>query len=635
MSRNPESAPVTVSVIVPAHNAALTIGEQLAALSAQTYGAPYEVIVVANRCSDDTVAVAHSYRERFGNLLVVVANQKASATYARNMGVESAAGRLLLFCDADDVVDGAWIEHRVAALRSADLVGGRLVPMSGSTNWATRILSVALVDGLPRVSPDLHYVVSASLGCRREVVEAIGGWDERFGAASDDCAFSIAAQRAGFRLGYAPDARCSYRLRTSFRDVVAQQRRYGRGLSDLTRYVRPYTYMGGAAELTVQSVSALKEFLRIRQLDDLRVFLAHIAYRLAYLGGLISWRRTRPHDDLLPRGWNTDYLVTLLGKRLDPMRRLGRYRAAAERMPWHQPLVDFTFPLDTPIVGGLGAVGPGSVAHLYASYRETTEPVTLTIVSMLLTPGGRFLDIGANLGLYSMVATRVTGSGGAVTAIEPSPKSAAALRKNLACHAVAGCHTSIHQVAAGSQRGRLTIVRSLVSLVDGVANSPYRTGATRTIQVDMTPIDDFDLGPLDLVKIDVEGHEPEVLDGMALTLQRSPDACLVIEVNPACLSAAGHRLDDLLDHHALAGRTLWVIDDRLDASDPNAVRPIIDVRGSVGLLGPEDRWYANLIAVPQSRVADFERVVANTAGEAIRQSGQHSGARQSISHREP
>ena len=53
MSRSPESAPVTVSVIVPAHNAALTIGEQLAALSAQTYGAPYEVIVVANRCSDD------------------------------------------------------------------------------------------------------------------------------------------------------------------------------------------------------------------------------------------------------------------------------------------------------------------------------------------------------------------------------------------------------------------------------------------------------------------------------------------------------------------------------------------------------------------------------------------------------
>ena len=78
--------------------------------------------------------------------------------------------------------------------------------------------------------------VSASLACRREVHDAIGGWDERFGAAADDVAFSLAAQRAGYRIGFAEDAVCHYRVRTTLRGVLAQQWRYGRGLATLNAW---------------------------------------------------------------------------------------------------------------------------------------------------------------------------------------------------------------------------------------------------------------------------------------------------------------------------------------------------------------------------------------------------------------
>src|SRR5262249_31692863 len=115
-----------VSVVVPMHNAAGTIGEQLDALGRQTFADPWELVVVDNLSDDPSAEVVRSYGHLFAQLRIVPAGTGRGPSYARNTGAAAAAGDLLCFCDADDVVDEGWLEALVAEARTHDFVAGYL-----------------------------------------------------------------------------------------------------------------------------------------------------------------------------------------------------------------------------------------------------------------------------------------------------------------------------------------------------------------------------------------------------------------------------------------------------------------------------------------------------------------------------
>lgn len=129
-----------------------------------------------------------------------------------------------------------------------------------------------------------------------------------------------------------------------------------------------------------------------------------------------------------------------------------------------------------------------------------------------------FLDIGAYTGLYSMVAARL---GAEVVAFEPMPQQASRLLTNMTIN---GLSVRIVQAAASDRTGMATIhynqavyLTSGASL-EGLPDSQRMT--VRTVRVDEALAmdnkqDDFHV---DLVKIDVEGHEVSVLEGMRATL---------------------------------------------------------------------------------------------------------------------
>ncbi len=122
--------------------------------------------------------------------------------------------------------------------------------------------------------------------------------------------------------------------------------------------------------------------------------------------------------------------------------------------------------------------------------------------------------------------------------------------------------------------------------------------------VNSVAVDDLGLGELALIKIDVEGFEPVVLDGMTATVHRSPDAYLIIEVNPLSLAAAGHTADDLLTHPVLHGHRLYYL---RDAADVEAgVVAVEDVLSFIRSLAPGTRWYGNVVAVPAQRMQEFD-----------------------------
>lgn len=143
------------------------------------------------------------------------------------------------------------------------------------------------------------------------------------------------------------------------------------------------------------------------------------------------------------------------------------------------------------------------------------------ILERVLRPGMVAWDLGANIGYYAIMEAQLVGPTGAVYAVEPSPANVALLRRNVAVNGV-GEIVRIEEAAISNRNGDATFhlsersnVHTLHPRVYG-ANAPaHLTGATVTVRVVDVPT--FLLGkrPVDLVRMDIEGHEVEVFASIA------------------------------------------------------------------------------------------------------------------------
>jgi glycosyltransferase involved in cell wall biosynthesis len=198
-----------VSVVVPARDAAATLPATLAALSAQTFAEPVEVIVVDDRSADATVELA-----RAAGVRVLTTSGAGGPGEARNVGVRAASAPLLAFTDADAAPAPQWLERGVAALRSgADLVQGRVLP-----DPAVPVGPFDRTLWVRRPSPLFE---TANLFVTRTAFDRVGGFprigsggeiDRRLrfpmGAKSigEDTLFGWAIKRSGARVAFAPEA---------------------------------------------------------------------------------------------------------------------------------------------------------------------------------------------------------------------------------------------------------------------------------------------------------------------------------------------------------------------------------------------------------------------------------------------
>src|SRR5262249_5192742 len=110
-----------VTVVVPAYNAEATLGAQLHALAEQEYPGRIEIVVVDNGSTDSTAAIAKESNHPTSAPRVVTASARQCASHARNAGFREATHELVLGCDADDVVDRAWVSRMVEGLAQGDL----------------------------------------------------------------------------------------------------------------------------------------------------------------------------------------------------------------------------------------------------------------------------------------------------------------------------------------------------------------------------------------------------------------------------------------------------------------------------------------------------------------------------------
>jgi len=189
------------------------------------------------------------------------------------------------------------------------------------------------------------------------------------------------------------------------------------------------------------------------------------------------------------------------------------------------------------------------------------EPNITHWVREQLSPGDTFVDVGANLGYYSLLASKLVGNIGKVVAIEASPRNAYQLRRNLALNQTP--NVRIVQAAASDKTGAL-------SLYHGPAGKPgdtsivFREGFTYECEVTAAQLCEIlsssEISTARIIKIDVEGAEWSVIAGLlpCLNLTR-PDMELVLEINPHDLVTLGRRAENLIARLTDAGFCAYTI----------------------------------------------------------------------------
>jgi glycosyltransferase involved in cell wall biosynthesis len=232
--------PTLVSVVIPAHNAAGTIAEQLDALRPQEAdGLPSEIVVVDNASSDDTATVVLQCAQHDPRIRLVRAPAGRGPSYARNIGVAAARGELIVCCDADDVVGVDWLPTMVKALREHLYVGGplevnRLNPMwlaDARGHWGTNA---------PGRFGNVNFAHGCNLGIHRDALRAVGGFDERLRAGEEiDLALRLASR--DIELYFVPDALVHYRYRDGLFANCKQSFGFGRVAPVLERRGRDLT----------------------------------------------------------------------------------------------------------------------------------------------------------------------------------------------------------------------------------------------------------------------------------------------------------------------------------------------------------------------------------------------------------
>jgi len=171
------------------------------------------------------------------------------------------------------------------------------------------------------------------------------------------------------------------------------------------------------------------------------------------------------------------------------------------------------------------------------------EPGLLALVKSTVREGMAVVDVGANVGTYTLAALRAIGARGKVISYEPTPRVFDILKNNVQVNGFlesGRVDLRCKAVTDSASQGRPFHVLRNSLTHNSLFDDTSAAGATEVIAVETVSLDEdlAHLERLDVVKIDAEGAEPLILRGMRRLIERSPGLRLFIEFAPAHLKRA-------------------------------------------------------------------------------------------------
>jgi len=180
---------------------------------------------------------------------------------------------------------------------------------------------------------------------------------------------------------------------------------------------------------------------------------------------------------------------------------------------------------------------------LALSYNKEYEAEETHFFIDNLKEGMRVVDVGANIGYYTTLFSRLVGKTGSIIAFEPDPTNFSILQKN--CSANGCTNVKLENLALSDRAGSAKLYLSEVNRGDHRMSSDDDN--LETIEIKTARLDEFlqDEEEFDLLKMDIQGHEFHALKGMGDLLDRQ-GITVVMEFWPKALKEAGSDPVELL-----------------------------------------------------------------------------------------
>ena len=174
---------------------------------------------------------------------------------------------------------------------------------------------------------------------------------------------------------------------------------------------------------------------------------------------------------------------------------------------------------------------------LCLSINGVYERFETDLVKQEIKKGDVVIDIGANIGYYTLIFAKLVGDTGKVFAFEPDPTNFELLRKNIEVNGYK--NVTLEQKALSDKKGKIMLILSKENTGGHhISKQPTKNA----IQVDTITADDYFKNfeyKIDFIKMDVEGAESIVLSGMTNILKNNTDLKMMVEYNPDAIKNMG------------------------------------------------------------------------------------------------
>jgi FkbM family methyltransferase len=227
------------------------------------------------------------------------------------------------------------------------------------------------------------------------------------------------------------------------------------------------------------------------------------------------------------------------------------------------------------------------------------EAFETEIVQHFLRPGDVFVDIGANIGWYTIVAASIVGVDGHVYAFEPAGDNFELAARNLIHNDLQ--NVTLEQMAISDRAGTDLLFLSTENLGD---HRLFASDEERSSQpVRATSLSEYfecKSTPIRMLKLDTQGSEARIFEGMPADFVRERDvAAILLEYWPFGLEQSGSSAQALIRRLAALDLRCYVIQEGFRGLDPIDL-DVLEQR-AYGDLRPETKSFSNLLALPASQ----------------------------------